>query len=52
MMGAIILKCSVVGRVKLDSKKMEQLLGRQPKLNKFPFPFYIFFLVTFDFVFS
>ena len=30
---------------------MEQLLGRQPKLNKFHFPF-ILFLVTFEFAFE
>ena len=34
----------------MDSRKMERLLGRQPKFNKFPFPFS--FLLTFDFVFE
>ena len=32
----------VVGRVKLDSRKTKQLLGRQPKLVMFPFPFLVF----------
>ena len=33
---------SVVGRVKLDSIKMEQLLRRQPKLNNVSFSLYKF----------
>ena len=39
----------IVLLVKLDSRKTERLLGRQPKFNKLHFPF---FLVTFEFVFE
>ena len=44
---------SVVSRVKLDSTKMEQLLGRQPKLSNVSFShFLVFFFVSFKFVFE
>ena len=41
--GARILKRSVVGRVKLDSKKLSGFLRGNPILVMFPFPFSSFF---------
>ena len=40
-MEAKITNLSVIGIVKLDSRKMEQLLGRQPKLSNVYFSFFL-----------
>ena len=40
-MEAKITNLFVIGRVKLDSRKMEQLLGRQPKLSNVYFSLFL-----------